>query len=103
MNHGYLVAMKKARISELKNRLSYYLGFVRRGHSVLVYDRDRAIARIDPVREGGAEAGDWTADLERARILAPASAALRRGWLEERNAVSCDVVAALLEERESGR
>jgi antitoxin (DNA-binding transcriptional repressor) of toxin-antitoxin stability system len=95
--------MKKARISELKNRLSYYLRFVRRGDSVLVYDRDRAIARIDPVRGAGAEGGDWTAELERARVLAPPAAPLRRDWLKQRKDVPCDVVATLLEERESGR
>jgi antitoxin (DNA-binding transcriptional repressor) of toxin-antitoxin stability system len=96
--------MKKARISELKNRLSHYLRFVRRGESVLVYDRDRAIARIDPIRDvSDADAGDWTAELERARVLAPPSAALRRDWLKQRKAVACDVVGALLEERESGR
>lgn len=41
--------MKKARISELKDRLSHYLRFVREGHSVLIYDRDRPIARLEPV------------------------------------------------------
>ncbi len=96
--------MKKARISELKNRLSYYLNFVRRGQSVLVYDRDRAIARIDPVRDAGsADASDWTADLERSRVLAAPSAALPGDWLSRRIPVECDVVSALLEERESDR
>ena len=40
-----------AKISELKNRLSYYLRFVRRGQPILVCDRDRVIARIEPVWE----------------------------------------------------
>jgi antitoxin (DNA-binding transcriptional repressor) of toxin-antitoxin stability system len=96
--------MKRVRISELKNRLSYYLRFVRRGQSVLVYDRDRAIARIDPVRAPGAvEPGDWTAELERAGILRPPTAALPSDWLQRRVPTQGDVVGALLEERESGR
>ena len=41
----------KARISELKNELSRFLRYVRKGASVLVYDRDRPVAWIDPVRE----------------------------------------------------
>jgi antitoxin (DNA-binding transcriptional repressor) of toxin-antitoxin stability system len=98
--------MKTAKISDLKNRLSYYLRFVRRGQSVLVYDRDRAIARIDPVSAAGAlEPADWTAELEQAGILRPPTAPLPRDWLKRRIHAKGegDVVGALLEERESGR
>ena len=96
--------MKKARISELKNRLSHYLRYVRRGQSVVVYDRDRAIARIEPVRGPvGAESADWTAELIQAGILRPPEARLPADWLEERLQVKPDIVAALLEERETGR
>lgn len=41
-------AMKTVSISELRNRLSYYLRLVRRGEALLVSDRDRVIARIEP-------------------------------------------------------
>jgi antitoxin (DNA-binding transcriptional repressor) of toxin-antitoxin stability system len=96
--------MKKAKISELKNRLSYYLRFVRRGQSVLVYDRDRAIARIDPVRDAAAADSDlWTAELERLGVLRAPTSALTRGWLEQRPRATADVVAVLIKERESGR
>lgn len=95
--------MKKARISELKNRLSYYLRFVRRGESVLVYDRDRPIARIDAVRESRSEAADWTAELEQAGVLRRPTASMAADWLARRPPVAPDVVAVLLEERESGR
>jgi antitoxin (DNA-binding transcriptional repressor) of toxin-antitoxin stability system len=54
--------MKTVKISDLKNRLNYYLRFVRRGQSVLVYDRDRAIARNDPVTASDALVpAVWTA------------------------------------------
>ena len=39
--------MKKASISELKNQLSAYLQRVRAGQTVIVYDRNRPIARIE--------------------------------------------------------
>ena len=94
--------MKKAKISELKNRLSYYLRFVRRGQPVLVYDRDRIIARIDPVSGAGAvSAGDEESG--QLSHLRPPSAALPGDWLKGRVRVSGDVVGALLAEREAGR
>lgn len=94
----------KTGISELKNRLSYYLGFVRRGQSVLVYDRDRAIARIDPVRSPSAgDEDDWTAELERTGVLRSPTARLPKNWLRRRPGGKGDVVAALLDERRSGR
>jgi prevent-host-death family protein len=95
--------MKKVRIAELKNRLSYYLRFVRRGEPVVVYDRDRPIARIEAVRESRADTADSTEELERAGILRRPSAALPAGWLDARPPATSDIVAALLEERESGR
>jgi len=96
--------MKKAKISELKNRLSYFLQFVRRGQSVLVYDRDQVIARIDPVGERRAVAGeDWIAELERTGGLRAPTASLPEDWLKRRPVVKASVTQALLEERESGR
>lgn len=96
--------MKKANISELKNRLSHYLQFVRRGQSVLVYDRDRIIARIDPVGNASTvEGADWIAELERVGAVRPPTARLPADWLRRRAAVKADVTGALLDERESGR
>lgn len=97
--------MKRAMISELRNRLSEYLRLVRRGQTVVVYDRDRAIARIEPVgapatRPAGA---DWVDEMVRAGTLRPPVAKLPAGWLEQRPETRADVVRALLDERESGR
>lgn len=95
--------MKKAGIAELKDRLSYYLGFVRRGQSILVYDRDRAIARIDPIRPSDpVEGQDWTVELQQTGILRPPKVRLGKDWLHRRPAVHADVVKTLLDERESG-
>ena len=104
MKYGYHMAMKKAMISELKNRLSHYLQLVRRGQPVLVYDRDRLIARIEPVRHRAREAeDDVVAQLEAAGILRPPTTRLPTDWLRRRPAMTPDVTAALLEERESAR
>ena len=46
------LAMKRAGVAELKARLSQYLARVRRGDTVVVYDRDTPIARLVPYSEG---------------------------------------------------
>jgi prevent-host-death family protein len=44
----YHLVMKKVGIAELKSRLSEHLRAVRRGRSLVVFDRDTPIARIVP-------------------------------------------------------
>ena len=43
--------MKSTNVSELKAKLSAYLAEVRRGGTVLVYDRSTPIARLVPFQE----------------------------------------------------
>jgi antitoxin (DNA-binding transcriptional repressor) of toxin-antitoxin stability system len=98
--------MKRVKIAELKNRLSYYLRLVQRGESILVADRDRVIARIE--RVGGHEAiageeAEWLDRLERHGVIRRGSGRLDRNWLKDKPAVKADVVAALVSEREEGR
>lgn len=96
--------MKKANVSELKNRLSHYLRLVRGGQSVLVYDRDRVVARLEPVTES--EVDDQSAaiaELERRGVLRRPAGKLPPNWLQGRAKTRADIVSALLEERESGR
>ncbi len=98
--------MKTVKIAELKNRLSYYLRRVQAGESILVCDRDRAIARIEridtqaPLPEGDAERLDR---LERRGVLRRGTGKLSRDWLVRKPRVAADVVAALLRERREGR
>jgi antitoxin (DNA-binding transcriptional repressor) of toxin-antitoxin stability system len=42
--------MKKANVSQTKNRLSSLLEDVKRGETILIFDRDRLIARIEPIK-----------------------------------------------------
>jgi prevent-host-death family protein len=44
--------MKTAGIKDLKNRLSFYLGEVKKGEKILITDRNHVIATILPVERG---------------------------------------------------
>jgi prevent-host-death family protein len=97
--------MLLVKISELKNRLSYYLDRVRRGETVVIQDRDRVIARIDPAGERDRPSSDaeWLAALERSGVVRRASKRLGSAWLGRRPTVKADVVGAVLDERATGR
>jgi antitoxin (DNA-binding transcriptional repressor) of toxin-antitoxin stability system len=98
--------MRAINIAELKNRLSHYLRLVRRGEAVLVRDRDRIIARIEPAgesRSGHENDSDRLLELERAGVLRPGRGGINVKLLAKRPSVKADVVGALLQEREEGR
>ena len=100
--------MKTATISQTKNSLSALLDRVRHGETVLITDRSRPVARLEPVASA-AEAGPdegRLARLERAGIIRRA----RRARLDEIVRVAPpapesggDIVAVLLDERRTGR
>jgi prevent-host-death family protein len=100
--------MKMATISEAKNGLSALLHRVRHGETVVVTDRGRPVARLEPVTsedEGGPDEGRL-ARLERAGVVRRA----RESRLDEITRVpppstvgGGDIVATLLEERRGGR
>ena len=95
--------MKAVNVAELKNRLSHYLRLVRRGQPILVRDRDRVIARIEPA--GGAEAAaeddaERLADLEAKGIIRRGKGRISLDLLARRPTVDVDVVGALLRDRE---
>jgi len=95
--------MEKATISELKNRLSAYLKKVRAGHTVLIFDRDQPVARLERV---AAEAGgqDRLTRLERSGLVRRATRPLAVKTLRgEAPKPTRSVVQALIEEREEGR
>jgi prevent-host-death family protein len=99
--------MKRAKISELRNRLSQYLDHVRAGGRVLILDRNRPIAEIVPIRNASAASGS---DVEHLAIL-EREGIIRRGSgkppklpsVEDLPGEGSGVLAALLEERERGR
>ena len=95
--------MEKATISELKNRLSAYLKKVRAGQTILIFDRDEPVARLEGIRQGD-HAADRIARLERAGLLRRAVApvpmkALRAATPRPKRSV----VQALIDERRDSR
>ncbi|MFO1399694.1 MAG: type II toxin-antitoxin system prevent-host-death family antitoxin [Steroidobacteraceae bacterium] len=64
--------MIRASVSALKNGLSEYLRKVRAGHSVIIYDRDVPIARIERIESAGRDR-DLLARLRAAGITRPPS------------------------------
>src|SRR5262245_62686668 len=100
------MAMKSVNVAKLKNRLSHYLRMVRGGQSVLVRDRDRVIARIEPA--GGADARPGSdaarlADLEARGILKRGRGRITPDLWSRRPMTHADAVGALLRERDDGR
>lgn len=99
--------MIKVSISEAKNRLSALLDKVRHGQSILIMDRSRPVARLDPVETQ--DVGDlevWLAELERDGIVrrpkvAPSRLKLTQPIVKPKRQAS--VVEALLAEREESR
>jgi len=97
--------VKSVKISELKNNLSRFLAYVRRGGTVRVFDRDTAIADLTPcLPDGSANEGDALLDqLERAGILLRGSGKLTAAWRRKLPKAKASVVEALLRERRDAR
>jgi prevent-host-death family protein len=99
--------MKKASITQTKNQLSALLDRVRHGETVLIMDRGRPVARLEPaVQEGAGEEAGRLARLERAGILRRAVSPARSRLLLEpppKPKKGASILGALLAEREQGR
>lgn len=94
--------MKKAKISELRNNLSRFLAYVRRGGTVRVFDRDVPIADLTPCSSTStaAEGEAALAALEREGLLQRATKALPEDLLTRRlPKAKSSVLQALLAER----
>jgi len=96
--------MKNARISELRDGLSEYLAKVRRGETVIVFDRDTPIARIEPIAPGHA-LPEWLREAERSGVVRPPRVRhpARIPLPPPKPSKPARVLEALLEERRSGR
>ena len=97
--------MKKASVSEAKNSLSALLDKVKAGASIVIQDRGRPVARLEPISSTGA-AGDRLEQLVRDGVVRPARGPIPRKLLSSeppsaRGGVSA--LEALLEERREGR
>ena len=100
--------MKIASITETKNRLSALLDRVRHGETILIMDRDRPVARLEPVASADerVDPRGRLAHLERLGIIRRGSGKACRRITDSRPpkvAKGASVLEALLEEREHGR
>jgi prevent-host-death family protein len=99
--------MKKASITQTKNQLSALLDRVRHGETVLIMDRGRPVARLEPaLQEGEGNEAGRLARLERAGVLRRAISPARSRLLLEpppKPKKGASILQALLAEREQGR
>jgi prevent-host-death family protein len=98
--------MKKASITEAKNNLSALIDGLRGGSPVLIVDRGRPVARLEPViaHDGGQDGR--LSRLLRDGIVRPRRAEPQRALLSSqppRTRLGASAVAALIEERREGR
>ena len=98
--------MRRATISQFKNRLSAYLDQVKSGETLLICDREVPIARVERVG-GESSADERLARLERAGLLRRATRPIPFDLLREgvdlSAPVDSGVLQALLDERADGR
>ena len=97
--------MKKASVSEAKNNLSALIDGVKGGSPVLIVDRGRPVARLEPV-VGPPDDDSRLARLVRDGVVRPARAALPKAMFTTeppRPEGSASGVRALLEERQESR
>lgn len=99
--------MKTVSISEAKNRLSALIDGLKGGSGVLIVDRGRPVARLEPVTSNRKEDDDGRlARLIRSGVVRPGRGKLPRWLLTEeppRLKGGASALAALLEERREGR
>ena len=97
--------MKKASITEAKNNLSALIDGLKGGSPVLIVDRGRPVARLEPVTAGAQSDEGRLARLVREGLVRPARGKLsRKLFTDQLPSVEDDAsaVAALIEERREG-
>jgi prevent-host-death family protein len=99
--------MKKASITEAKNRLSALIDGLKRGSPVLIVDRGRPVARLEPVTTPGeGEQEGRLSRLVREGVVRPGRAPLASSLFAAqppRPKRDTSAVAALLDERRDSR
>ena len=104
--------MIQVSISEIKNRLSYYLRLVRGGEQIEILDRKTPLARLIHVSQSETQPNEtpWIKEVERLGIVkTPQKKGIPQELLAEENVIltrrtaKASVLEALLEERNTGR
>ncbi len=81
---------KRVKISELKAHLSEYLRHVRKGHTVVVLDRETPVARLVPLEERAS-----------GLVVRPAQGRMKDLKLPPPLKTKIDIVALLREDRDT--
>ncbi len=100
--------MKKASVVEVKNKLSSYLAYVRRGGRVIIFNRDTPVAELVPIQGTTEEPRNDSlarsvAELARAGIVRRGTGQVCVELLEEPTGAPSGVLEGLLDERATGR
>lgn len=99
--------MKRASVTEAKNNLSALIDGLGSGSPVLIVDRGRPVARLEPVTDGrGSADGGRLSRLLRDGLVRPRRAAPPRSLLTgepPRAHAKASALAALIQERRQGR
>jgi prevent-host-death family protein len=102
-----IALMKKASITEAKNRLSALIDGLKGGDPVLIVDRGRPVARLEPVSSTGtSESAGRLSRLIRDGVVRPSRTSPSRTLFETpppRPKAGASAVAALIAERREGR
>jgi prevent-host-death family protein len=101
-----LASMKKASITEAKNNLSALIDSVKGGSPVLIVDRGRPVARLEPVSRMSSHDDDRLARLVRVGVVRPARGSTPKALIATkppRPKKGASGVRVLLEERREGR
>jgi prevent-host-death family protein len=100
--------MKRASITEAKNNLSALIDGLKGGSPVLIVDRGRPVARLEPVTTTGLRSDDQSrlGRLVRDGVVRPARAAVPKALFASkppRPKEGASGVRALIEDRRAGR
>lgn len=98
--------MKKASITEAKNNFSALIDRVKAGSPVLIVDRGRPVARLEPVSHIESAGNDRLARLVRDGVVRPAHGMAPKELFSSkppRGRKGASGVRALLDERRDGR
>jgi prevent-host-death family protein len=108
IDRAIMAFMKKASITEARNNLSALIDGLKRGSGVLIVDRGRPVARLEPVTSGHDEekAEGRLARLIRDGVVRPGRAVLPKTLTDARPPSpkrGTSAVRVLLEDRRQGR
>jgi antitoxin (DNA-binding transcriptional repressor) of toxin-antitoxin stability system len=98
--------MRRASVTEAKNNLSALIAGLKNGSPVLIMDRGRPVARLEPVLAGDAERDERLAQLVLDGLVRPRRKPLSKTFFKKklpRTRDGSSVLQALLEERREGR